>query len=118
MFDIYQTIDMVKSGLYYLGLLVGVHVATVAGYFVYQQFSKDINNNTSDNVKSGVDMEELNDVVEDEEEHEQQVHEYKLLLEKKKEELTSLISQLDTVYDNIGEIRERLDNLNSNKSSV
>ena len=126
--DIYQTIEAMKNGFYYLGVLAGVHTVTFAAYLAYRYLSdsqnqgelppslvespvlemQDVNalndnDNDNDNVSDNVSDNELIN----------KRKEYKLLLEQKRNELGGLILQLDTVYDNIGKIRERLENLNN-----
>jgi uncharacterized membrane protein len=141
--DILKTIEVMKTGLYYLSLLIGVHTVTFTAYFVYKYLNNNNNNNNNNNdnndndnndndnndnddnkieVKkddnlllrlfniestgSDIQMEELMNSLE-------KKHIYKSLLEQKKEELSNLIIQLDTVYNNIGLIREKLEELNT-----
>lgn len=127
--DIIQTIEVMKSGFYYLGLLIGVHTVTFAAYLAYKYLNdnsddskkdKQIENTDtidksndpelppplSQNSEPVIQMEEVSDLLD-----KKQV--YKSLLEQKREELGNLIGQLDSVYDNIGTIRERLENLNN-----
>lgn len=108
--DIFQTIELMKSGFYYLGLLIGVHTVTFAAYLAY----KYLNNENNSKKKELVDkepelplqMEEVTNLLDKKDM-------YKSLLEQKREELGTLITQLDSVYDNIGQIRERLETLNT-----
>lgn len=119
--DVYQTIDLMKSGLYYLGLLAGIHTVTFAAYLAYQYLNEsksDDSKKEGDNLEPElppplpqtqepvIQMEEITDLV-------AQKQSYKLLLEQKRDELDTLVSQLDSVYDNIEKIRERLDELNN-----
>lgn len=128
--DIYQTIELMKSGFYYLGLLAGIHTITFAAYLAYQ-YMNDAKNDTESKKeqKDGIEydqepelppplpqtrepviqMEEIADLTE-------QKKNYKSLLEQKRDELDTLVSQLDTVYENIEKIRERLDELNDKQS--
>lgn len=131
--DIYKTFELMKSGLYYLGVLAGVHTVTFALYLAYQyiqdnsakkkieeqrekqadeSFNKEIELPppiTKD--EPVIQMEELTDLNE-------QKKAYKSILEQKRVELNNLVLQLDSVYDNIGQIRERLEELNNNKPAL
>lgn len=131
--DIYKTFELMKSGLYYLGVLAGVHTVTFALYLAYQYiqdnsakkkieeqrekqadefFNKEIELPppiTKD--EPVIQMEELTDLNE-------QKKAYKSILEQKRVELNNLVLQLDSVYDNIGQIRERLEELNNNKPAL
>jgi hypothetical protein len=128
--DIYQTFDIMKNGLYYLGILTGIHTATFVVYLAYKYFNDDTDkDNDKDNDKNEnkdseksepelppqlpqvnkepvIQMEELTDLLKEKKT-------YKSLLEQKREELDTLVYQLDKVYDSIGNIRERLDDLNN-----
>jgi len=124
--DIYKTFELMKSGLYYLGVLAGVHTVTFALYLAYQyiQDKKDKKEKLADEFfnkeielpepitkdEPVIQMEEMTDL------HEQKKM-YKFLLEKKRDELSNLVSQLNNVYDNIGSIRERLEEI-SNKQPL
>lgn len=132
--DIYKTFELMKSGLYYLGVLAGVHTVTFALYLAYQYIQdnsakKKIEEQSEEQIEPQTDesfnkeielpppitkdepviqMEELTDLNE-------QKKAYKSILEQKRVELNNLVLQLDSVYDNIGQIRERLEELNNNK---
>lgn len=124
--DIIKTIEIMKSGFYYLGVLIGVHTVTFAAYLAYKYLNE---NNTPKRIQKEeeasdtqnepelppplpqtsepvIQMEEVSNLVDKKEV-------YKSLLEQKREELSTLIVQLDSVYDNIGIIRERLESLNN-----
>jgi hypothetical protein len=125
--DIYKTFELMKSGLYYLGVLAGVHTVTFALYLAYQyiQDKKDKKEKLADEPfikeielpepinkdEPVIQMEEMADL------HEQKKM-YKFLLEKKRDELNNLVSQLNNVYDSIGSIRERLEEINNNKQPL
>jgi hypothetical protein len=131
--DIFKTIEVMKTGFYYLGLLIGVHTVTFTAYLAYKYLYNDktdkkledkkpedkkLEDNKAEDKKDELElpppltnnnepvlqMEELTNSFDKKEV-------YKSLLEQKKEELCNLIVQLDTVYDNIGVIRERLEKL-------
>jgi chromosome segregation ATPase len=130
--DIYQTFELMKSGLYYIGVLAGVHTITFALYLAYQYIqdnsTKKIQDDSTQNKEEQqldetlnkeielpppitkdepvIQMEEITDLTE-------QKKAYKSLLEKKRDELNNLVLQLDNVYDSIGNIRERLEELNN-----
>jgi hypothetical protein len=138
--DVYQTIKVMRNGFYYLGLLVGIHTVTFTVYLAYK-YLNDSNDskNQNDSKKQNSEEEELiqNPVVEMQDIGDSQIcpfdkvsddtndkrHkswkniaksvEYKFFLEQKRDELGDLVLQLDTVYDNIGQIRECLENLNN-----
>lgn len=121
--DVYQTFEIMKSGLYYLAVLAGVHTVTFALYLAYQYINDNSSkNDEKESVKESftkeielppplstnpvIQMEELTDLNE-------QKKAYKNILEKKRDELDNLVSQLDNVYASIGHIRERLEELNN-----
>jgi DMSO/TMAO reductase YedYZ molybdopterin-dependent catalytic subunit len=123
--DIFQTIELMKSGFYYLGLLIGVHTVTFAAYLAYKYLNDENNSKKKEltekeqftekepelpppltTTEPVIQMEEVTDLLEKKDM-------YKSLLEQKREELGTLIAQLDSVYDNIGQIRERLETLNT-----
>lgn len=123
--DIFQTIELMKSGFYYLGLLIGVHTVTFAAYLAYNYLNDENNSKKKEltekeqftekepelpppltTTEPVIQMEEVTDLLEKKDM-------YKSLLEQKREELGTLIAQLDSVYDNIGQIRERLETLNT-----
>lgn len=135
--DVYQTIKVMRNGFYYLGLLVGIHTVTFTVYLAYKYL-----NDSNDSKNQNSEEEELiqNPVVEMQDIGDSQIcpfdkvsdndintidnrHkswkniakgvEYKFFLEQKRDELGDLVLQLDTVYDNIGQIRECLENLNN-----
>jgi len=133
--DVYQTIKVMRNGFYYLGLLVGIHTVTFTVYLAY----KYLNDSNDSKKQNSEEEEELiqNPVVEMQDIGDSQIcpfdkvnndtndkrHkswkniaksvEYKFFLEQKRDELGDLVLQLDTVYDNIGQIRECLENLNN-----
>jgi hypothetical protein len=117
--------------------LVGIHTVTFTVYLAYKYL-----NDSNDSKKQNSEEEELiqNSVVEMQDIGDSQIcpfdkvsddtndtndkrHkswkniaksvEYKFFLEQKRDELGDLVLQLDTVYDNIGQIRECLENLNN-----
>lgn len=114
----FKTAELMKSGLYYLGIFIGLHTLTFTIYLVNKYYKdnnkkdKEVSNIIEDSkveVQSNkliegeyVQMEKINDILKTS---------YKSFLIKKKEELTNLILQIDNVYNNIGEIRERLEKL-------
>lgn len=122
--DVYQTFELMRSGLYYLGVLAGVHTVTFALYLAYQYIQdnsakKNEEQQTEDQINKEIElpppitkdepviqMEEITDL-------NAQKQAYKSILEKKRDELDNLVSQLDNVYDSIGHIRERLEELNN-----
>lgn len=122
--DIYKTFELMKSGLNYLGVLAGVHTVTFALYLAYQYIQDKKNEEriepqTDESFNKEIElpppitkdepviqMEELTDLNE-------QKKAYKSILEQKRVELNNLVLQLDSVYDNIGQIRERLEELNN-----
>ena len=122
--DVYQTFELMRSGLYYLGVLAGVHTVTFALYLAYQYIQdnsakKNEDQQTEDQINKEIElpppitkdepviqMEEITDL-------NAQKQAYKSILEKKRDELDNLVSQLDNVYDSIGHIRERLEELNN-----
>ena len=127
--DIYQTIKVMENGFYYLGLLTGLHTVTFAVYLAYR-YLNDSKKGDSKNQETELslplvenpvlemqDISDLVDTVSDNDIIETELidkrKEYKLLLEQKRNNLGGLILQLDTVYYNIGQIRERLENLNN-----
>lgn len=127
--DIFQTIELMKTGIYYLGLIAGVHTVTFALYLAYKYFNESKPDDSKKQIeppepelKNDVDAElpltqtsESEPVIQMEELVELSNNKVQLqtILLKKKEELDNLILQLDTVYDNIGDIRERLEELNN-----
>jgi hypothetical protein len=127
--DIYQTIKVMENGFYYLGLLTGLHTVTFAVYLAYR-YLNDSKKGDSKNQETELslplvenpvlemqDISDLVDKVSDNDIIETELidkrKEYRLLLEQKRNNLGGLILQLDTVYYNIGQIRERLENLNN-----
>ena len=136
--DVYQTIKVMRNGFYYLGLLVGIHTVTFTVYLAYK-YLNDSNDSNDSKKQNSEEEEELiqNPVVEMQDIGDSQIcpfdkvnndtndkrHkswkniaksvEYKFFLEQKRDELGDLVLQLDTVYDNIGQIRECLENLNN-----
>lgn len=125
--DIYKTFELMRSGLYYLGVLAGVHTVTFVVYLAYQYIQDNSTKKNKEQIEQQTDeslnkeielpppitkddpviqMEELTDLTE-------QKKAYKSILEKKRVELNNLVLQLDSVYDNIGHIRERLEELNN-----
>jgi|694.fasta_scaffold74486_7 hypothetical protein len=121
--DIYQTIQVMRSGFYYLGLLAGIHTVTFLAYGYLNNLKKGDSKNQEPELppplveNQVIEMQDISDLIDKVSINEliDKRKEYKLLLEQKRNELDSLILQLDTVYDNISQIRERLENLN-NKS--
>lgn len=127
--DIYQTIEVMRDGFYYLTLLAGIHTVTFAAYLAYKYLNSEPNDDSKKQIKLEPDtelpqplinMQDINELDTNEVDTNEldtnevdKKKEYKLLLHKKREELGGLIIQLDTVYDNIGQIRERLENLNN-----
>jgi hypothetical protein len=136
--DVYQTIKVMRNGFYYLGLLVGIHTVTFTVYLAYK-YLNDSNDSNDSKKQNSEEEEELiqHPVVEMQDIGDSQIcpfdkvnndtndkrHkswkniaksvEYKFFLEQKRDELGDLVLQLDTVYDNIGQIRECLENLNN-----
>lgn len=117
----FKTIELMKSGLYYLGIFIGLHTFTLTVYLVNKYYKDYKDNNKKDKKVTNivedtkvevqfnkltegenVQMEKINDILKTS---------YKSFLIKKKEELTNLILQIDNVYSNIGEIKERLEKL-------
>jgi hypothetical protein len=121
--DIFQTIEFMKTGIYYLGLIAAIHTVTFTLYLGYKysnetspdnskkeiepdtEIKNDVNSELSLTQTSEIQMEEVVEL--------SNKAQLQTILLKKKEELDNLILQLDTVYDNIGDIRERLEELNN-----
>jgi hypothetical protein len=111
--NIFQTIDSMKTGFYYLQLLAGVQTVAFTLYLVYKYFNNESKSDSE--CESECESEcksELNKLV-IEEEMNHLSEELQNILLQKRDELNLLISQLDIVYDNIGGIRERLDEFNN-----
>jgi hypothetical protein len=129
--DIYQTIEVMRNGFYYLGLLAGIHTVTFAAYLAYRYLNDSKKGDQGDSKiqepelppplveNSVLEMQDISDLIDKlsdtvaDNDLIDKRKEYKLLLEQKRNELGGLILQLDTVYANIGQIRERLENLNN-----
>ena len=130
--DVYQTIKVMRNGFYYLGLLVGIHTVTFTVYLAYKYLNDSKKQNSEEEEEliqnPVVEMQDIGDsqicpfdkVNNDtnDKRHKSWKNiaksvEYKFFLEQKRDELGDLVLQLDTVYDNIGQIRECLENLNN-----
>jgi hypothetical protein len=119
--DIFQNIELMKTGIYYLGLIAGLHTVTFGLYLAYKYFNESNldNYNYKKEIKYDVEPETIEveniPVIEMEELEELSIHKTQLqtILLQKKEELDNLILQLDTVYYNIVEIKGRLEELNN-----
>ena len=79
--------------------------------------NKEGNNKKADNKEGNnnidIEMERIENIEDEELTRFKCINEYKLILEKKQQLLSSLITQLDTISSDILKIKENLENLNS-----
>lgn len=116
--DVNQTIKVMRNGFYYLGLLAGIHTVTFVAYLTYRYLNDSKPQSKQPELPPPlvenpiIEMQEIN-ALSDNLSDINKRQEYKIVLEEKRDELSGLILQLDTIYNNIGQIRERLENLNN-----
>lgn len=123
--DIYKTFISMKSSIYFLGYLAGVHAITFAAYVAYkyinEQNTKNDDTQDTDNTNENKTTEDKEDskILEPEPEIQMEQldsvshikEELYTLLTSKKDELETLITQLNNIQDNIGTIRDKLEEL-------
>ena len=123
--DIYITYSSMKTSVYILSWLVGIHTMTFTFYILYKKYNKiieldksgtnnddndnDTNNDDNDNDTKGVNENTINTL----EIQDNKMDLYNNLLSKNTE-LDQLIIHLNNIQDNITLIREKLEDLNTN----
>ena len=128
-------LNMVKSTLINFSLVVGLHFIAYGAYISYKHFnnkgvdknSKNKDKNSNDKNVNDIQMEKIENIEnieneldasknEDDDEELSRlkcINEYKLVLEKKQQVLSSLIMQLDTISSDILKIKEKLENVSN-----